>query len=348
MAWYPEEKRTVMPWTPILDGQLFSWDRFPIDGMGLTKIRLIFCSVVTAGTGAGVITTGIYNWLKGITLRNDKDEYYFRNVPGLALVRLGNYLDKAMPYYDPIIAAAAGETYIAVLDLPLVYPFLNRPEDTIVETKRLNKLTLEISTGGPIDFFGVPGTATAVTTMAIETIGTRASIGVDKDGKPDPVRAQAFFHSHVRTYPMIHSDQRQFFELEAAPDLALLGFLLFNHGVSGIPWLGTTAAFAGLDHLTDVSFYDASHRYLNRIQLNSFQMERNQCPAFNDFNRHAADVTSPETRIGEYPHSFVKIGGSINEALATKLIPKLEFVNDIANATDEIDLMIWGVRALRG
>jgi hypothetical protein len=146
---------------------------------------------------------------------------------------------------------------------------------------------------------------------------------------------------------MLHSDQQQFWDLEAAPDLALLGFLLFNHGVSGVPWVGTTAAFAGVDHLTDVSFYDISHRYLNRITLNSFQQERNQCPAFNDFNRHAADVTSPFTRIGEYPHSFVK-NGSINEALATKLIPRLEFVNDIANATDEMDLLVWGVRALRG
>jgi len=345
MAWYPEEKRTVMPWTAMAHGSIFSWDRFPLDGMGLTKIRLMFCTVVTAGTGTGVITAGQYNWLKGITLKNDKDEYYFKSVPGLALLRAGNYFDKAMPYYDPIIAAAGGETYVAVLDLPLVYPSLNRPEDTIVETKRLNNLTLEISTGTAADFFAVPGTATAVVSMAIELIGTRASIGVTKDGVPDPDRAQSYFHSYMRTYPMLHADIQTFWDLEAAPDLALLGFLMFNHGASGIPWLGVTAAFAGLDNPTDVSFFDVAHRYLNRIQLNSFQMERNQCPAFNDFNRHGADVTSPITRIGEYPHSFVK-NGSINEALATKLIPRLEWTN--LTPTDETDLLVWGVRALRG
>jgi len=346
MAWYPEEKRTILVAQPLVHASVYTYDRFPLDGLGITKIRLIFCATVTAGTGTGVITMGVYNWLKGITLRNDRDEYYFKSVPGLALYKAGFYFDKATPHYDPIIAAAAGQAYMAVVDLPLVYPFLNRSEDTIVETKRLNNLTLEIATGNPIDFFGVPGTATVVITMGIEVIGTRASVGVTKDGTPDPLRAQAYFHSYMRTYPLIHADVQTFWDLEAAPDLALLGFLLFNHGASGIPFLGATAGFAGLDNPTAVSLYDIGHRYLNNILVQSFQHERNLHPSFNDQGfRHSADVTSPFTRIGEYPHSFVK-NGSINEGYATKLIPRLEWTN--ATATDEADLLVWGVRKLRG
>ena len=343
MAWYPEEKKTIATGLPMPLAGVFTWDRFPLDGLGVTKIRLIFHAAIGAG-GTVPITLGVYNFLKGITLRNDKDEYYFKNVPGLALYRANNYFDKATPHHDVIVAGAMPNA-VAVLDLPLVYPFLNRPEDTIMETKRLNNLTLEIATGTLNDLQDTPAAATLAVTVDIEIIGTRASVGVTKDGVPDPKRAEAFFHSYMRTYPLVHVDVQPFWDLEAAPDLALLGFLLFNHAASGIPWLGATAAYAGTDGITVVSLADVGHRYLNNILAASFQHERNLCPSFNDFNRHAADAASPYTRVGEYPHSFVK-NGSINEAYATKLIPRLEFTNP--TATEEADLLVWGVRSLRG
>jgi hypothetical protein len=339
MAWYPEERRTILTADPMPNGNLYTFDRFPLDGLGLTKIRLIFCVTTTTGA-ADPITWGLYQWLKGITLRNDKDEYYFKNVPGMALFRSNSYFDRAQPYHLPILAAAGVTRH--VLELPLVFPFLNRSEDTIVETKRLNNLTLEIATGTVADIFVTPGASTVAVTLSIELIGTRASVGVTKDGIPDPARAQAFFHSYFRTYPLIHADVQTFWDLEAAPDLALLGFLLYNHGATGLPFIGSVAA-PGNDHVTNVNLYDIGHRYLNNVLMESFQQERQILP-FLDYNRHAADLVSPLTRLGEYPHSFVK-NGSINEAYATKLIPRLDWTN--LTATDETDLLVWGVRMLR-
>lgn len=340
MAWYPKEKRTVLTAAVMPNGGIFTFDRFPLDGLGIRKIRLLLCATVVAGTNTTPNTTGCYNYLKGVTLRNNKDEYYLNAVPGLALLRANWNFDKATPHYDPVLLA--GGVFRAVVDLPLTYPFLNRPEDTIVETKRLNSMTLEIACGTVLDFLSVAGTGTVVVTIGIEIIGTRASVGVTQDGTPDPVHAQAYFHSYMRTYPMLHADVQTFWDLEAAPDLALLGFLMYNHGASGIPWVGDLA-FIGNDHPTLLSLSDIGHRYLGGILDLSFQHERFIRPQ-NDYNRHAADAASPLSKLGEYHHCFVE-DGSINEGYACKLIPRLEWTN--ATATDETDLLVYGVRKLR-
>ncbi|MCJ7485273.1 MAG: hypothetical protein MUQ25_03775 [Candidatus Aminicenantes bacterium] len=258
----------------------------------------------------------------------------------MALVRLGNYFDKATPHYDPIIAAAAGEAYLAVLDLPLVYPYLFRPEDSILETKRINRLTLELSLGTVADFLVTPAAGTVAVTMAIELIGTRASVGVNKDGIKDPESAKSYFHSFMRTYPTRHADVLREWVLGSASDEAILGWLMYNHGASGLPFIGSVAA-PGNDNITGVSFHDIGHRYLNNVQTNSFQQQR-QIEA--DYNRHAADLVSPVTRLGEYWHSFVK-DGSINEGYQAKFPATLEWTD--ATATDETDLLVWGVRSRR-
>jgi len=338
MAYYPIENRTLFTGQALTNGNLFTFDRFPLDGLGIRKIRL-YLSMTTSAGAANPITWGAYQYIKGITLRNDRDEYYYTNVPGMALYKMNSYFDKAAPWHQPILAAAG--TYLAVLDLPLVYPFLFRPEDTICETKRLNHLQLEIMCGTVADTLVTPAANTLTATLGLGLIGTRASVGVNKDGQPDPASAQAYFHSYVRTYPMLHADVQRFWDLEAATDLALCGFLMYNHGASGLPFIGSVATPAN-DHVTNVSFFDVGHRYLNNVPNTSFAQTRQELM---DFDRHAADLVSPTLRLGEYPHMFVK-DGSLNEAYASNLPPRLEWTN--GTATDETDLLVWGVRRLRG
>jgi len=338
MAYYPIEKRTILAGQPLVNGNPFTFDRFPLDGLGLRKIRLHLCLTTDVGA-ADPITWGAYQYIKSITLKNDRDEHYFVGVPGMALYRSNAYFDKAQPWHEPVLAAAG--TYRAVLDLPLVYPFLFRPEDTIVETKRLNNLSLEIMCGAVGDVLVTPGANVLTVTLGVELIGTRASIGVDKNGVADPGSAQSYFHSYMRTYPMLHADVQTYWDLEAAPDLALLGFLMYNHGASGLPFIGSVAA-PGNDHPTAVSFYDVGHRYLSTLPAQSFaQLRQELC----DYNRHGADLVSPITRLGEYPHMFVK-DGSLNECYASNIPPRLDWTN--GTATDETDLIVWGVRRLRG
>lgn len=343
MAYYPKEKRTILTGQALpVNGNPFVFDRFPMDGYGLTKIRLLFCVTTDVGA-ADPITWGVYQFIKGITLYDNLDQYYFQSVPGMALFRYNSVADQAQPFHTPILAAAG--TYYAVVDLPLVYPFLYRPEDTILETKRLNRLTLELQLGTVADLLVTPAANVMTCTLGIELIGTRASIGINRDGLKDPGSAQRYFHSFFRTYPMLHADVRRDWQLDAAADLAYLGFFLYNHGASGLPFIGSVAA-PGNDHVTNVNFYDVGHRYLNNVQELSFREERQEMI---DYNRHGADLVSPITRLGEYWHSFVDITGrkpgSINEGYQAKLPATLEWAN--GTATDETDLLVWGVRSPR-
>jgi hypothetical protein len=337
MAYYPKERRTILTGAALTNGGTFTFDRFPMDGYGLTKIRLLL-SLTTSAGAADPITWGAYQYIKGITLYDNLDQYYYSGVPGMALYKVNQKFDKAQPFHQPVLAAAG--TYLAVLDLPLVYPFLFRPEDTIVETKRINRLTLELALGTIADVLVTPAANTLVATLGIELVGTRASVGYNQAGVKDPDKAKSYFHSFMRTYPMLHADVRTSWELDAASDMALLGFMLYNHGASGLPFIGSVAAPAN-DHVTSVNFFDVGHRYLNNVQALSFMQERQE---EDDFNRHAADLVSPVLRLGEYYHSFVK-DGSINEAYQASLPATLEWTN--ATATDETDLIVWGVRKRR-
>ncbi len=339
MAYYPKERRTILTGQALncAGGGTFTFDRFPMDGYGLTKIRLLL-SLTTDVGAADPITWGAYQFIKGVTLYDNLDQYYFTGVPGMALFRANAKFDKCQPFHQPILAAAG--TYLAVLDLPLVYPYLYRPEDTIVETKRLNRLTLELALGAVGDVLVTPGANVLTGTIGIELIGTRASVGYNQQGQKDPESAKSYFHSYMRTYPMLHADIRRDWVLDAASDLSYLGWLLYNHGASGLPFIGSVAA-PGNDHVTGVNFYDVGHRYLNNVQAISFMQERQQEL---DFNRHGADLVSPITRLGEYWHSFVK-DGSINEAYQALFPATLDWTN--GTATDETDLLVWGVRRRR-
>jgi hypothetical protein len=338
MAYYPKERRTILAGQALpVNGNPFTFDRFPMDGYGLTKIRLLL-SLTTDVGAADPITWGAYQFIKSITLYDNLDQYYFQGVPGMALYRFNSRADKCAPFHDPVLAAAG--TFLAVLDLPLVYRELYRPEDTILETKRINRLTLELGLGTVADVLTTPGANVLTATLGIELIGTRASVGVNKDGVKDPESAKSYFHSFMRTYPMLHADIRRDWQIDAASDMFIMGFMMHNHGASGLPFIGSVAA-PGSDNVGAVSFHDVGHRYLNNVQAASFMQERQE---EYDFNRHGADLVSPVTRLGEYWHSFVK-DGSINEAYQAKFTATLEWAN--ATATDETDLLTWGGRIRR-
>jgi hypothetical protein len=340
MAYYPKEKRTILTGQPLVNGGQFTFDRFQLDGLGITKLRLHLAITTDVGA-ADPITWGAYQYLKGIWLHNDRDEYYYKGVPGMALFRANSYrfFDGCQPFHQPVLAAAG--TYNAVLDLPVTYPGLFRPEDTIIETKKINRLTLELSLGTIADILVTPGANVLAATLGIEVIGTRASIGVDKNGVADPDHAKSYFYSFMQTYPMHHADIQRFWDLDAASDAALLGWLMYNHGASGLPFIGSVAA-PGNDHVTNVRFGDINHQYMVGIPALSFQHERQQMI---DFNRHGADLVSPITRLGEYPHMFVQ-EGSVSEGYQCTFPARLEYDN--ATATDETDLLVWGIRVLRG
>jgi hypothetical protein len=338
--WNPTEKRTILAGEPLANNNVRLFNNFPLNGMGLTKIRLIITGTTSAGA-ADPITWGLYQWIKGITLRGGNGEVYHNAMPGMALYKMNQMFDRNAPYHTPILAAAG--TYYAVLDLPLVFPFLKRPEDTILDTSRMDDLSLEISTGGPGDVLVTPAANTLVCTLGIELIGTKSAMETAKILDTTPAKkGKPMYHMYCRTYPMLHADVATQWALESADDLGLFGFLMYNHGASGIPWIGSVA-FPANDHPTGIFFEDAARIWLNNVQSYSFKQARESIVPYDS---HAADLVSPTLRLGEYPHYFVR-NGFVGEMYSPgqKALTVLRWTN--GTATDETDLLTFGVRSLR-
>ena len=338
----PIEKRTVFTGEPLANSSSRLFNNFPLNGMGLRKIRLILTGTTSAGA-ADPITWGLYQWIKGISLRTSRGEVLYNGVPGMALYKMNQYFDRSSPYHTPILAAAG--TYYAVLDLPVVFPFLKRPEDTILDTNRYDDLSLEISTGAVGDTLVTPAANTLVCTLGIELVGTKSAVEMPLAKVADVTPAQRGkpgYHLYCRTYPMLHADVATEWLLESNDDLGLLGFMMYNHGASGIPFIGSVAAPAN-DHPTNVYFDDVNRIWINNATPFTFQQDRQEMC---DYNRHGADLVSPVLRLGEYPHSFVR-DGYLGEMYwpGAKAGTRLRWTN--ATATDETDLVVWGVRNLK-
>ncbi|MBE3087919.1 MAG: hypothetical protein IMZ71_02225 [Chloroflexi bacterium] len=334
------EKRAILTAEPLANSGARQFSIRPLNGMGLRKIRLHIAGTTSAGA-ADPITWGLYQWIKGISLQTSAGEKIYNGVPGMALYKMNQYFDRCAPYHTPVLAAAG--TYYAVLDLPLVFPFLARPEDTILDTGRYDDLSLDIATGAPGDVLVTPAANTLVCTLGIELIGTKATLPSSKVADVTKAqKGQPGYHFYCRTYPMLHADVATHWDIESADDEGMLGFMLYNHGASGIPFIGSVAAPAN-DHVTNVFFEDASSIRLRNVQATSFQQERRELCS-ND--AHAADLVSPTLRLGEYPHMFVK-DGFLGEMYSPggKALAELHWTN--ATATDETDLITWGVRTLR-
>ena len=330
--YYPTEKRTILTAEPLANGVVRVFTNiFPLDGCGWTRIRLILTGVI--GAGVTPYADGMYRWVKGITVRTSRGEVLFNQVPGMAFYFKNMLLNHSAPYHDYVIAA--GSTVQAILDLDFTFPFLNRPEDTLFDSGRYSNLELQIATGTVADF-APAGAATAVVTIGIEIHSTLSALVEDGTGKP-------FALPYVATYPLIHADVQRFWDLESSLDLGLFGFFIYNHGASGIPFCGV--ATGGLDTLTNVTFRDTVRTWLNLVDARSFMQERRLLIPYNFYLPVVG--TSISTLIeGLYPHLFVKTG-SINEVYPTgkKSFIRLEFTNP--TATDEADLCVFGMRALR-
>lgn len=333
--WYPTEKVTIAQALPLPGGAVTTVTNiFPLDGTGWTKIRLILHGAIAAIVAP--YAEGAYRWIHAITLRTSRGEVLFNAVPGMALYNLNAYLDHTPPQHDQIVAAG-NAAWDAVLDLNFVNSFLSRQEDTIFDSGRYSNLELQITTGTLADLSvaaAVDWTAPGVT-MDIEIERTLSALTDDGMSKP-------YAHNYVSTYPLIHANVQTFWDLESSIDLGLFGFFIHNHDASAVPFHETAA---GSDTLQGVQLQDSVRTWLSNVRQASFRHERHKLVPY-DWYQFVVGTSIPTGQIGKYPYLFVK-NGSFNEVYPTgkKSLIRLSFAN--VTATDEADLCVFGMRALR-
>jgi hypothetical protein len=223
-------------------------------GEGWYRMLLRFSNAVTIGTGTGAIADGVRGIIKGITLRSDRNEYFYNNVPGRAIKIWQTIFRGTVPPDDTVTASTA--TFKAEVELWFVDPLSLVPMDTILDTRRYSALTLEISYGGVADFYTTVGTSSNITTLDIYVERVRGAL-------PPNVRPRAQCEFGVRA--PVDPSTTTLVDLERAQNLGYKRILVFGSlsTATPAPAAGVPFSSVGSDSVyTDVTLdHDAGRPY---------------------------------------------------------------------------------------
>lgn len=244
-------------------------DPLPV-GEGWYRAMIRVGIVFVVGTGTTPITEGELNFIKNVFLKTDRGEIIC-NLPGRALYKIASFkAGIAAPRKDAIAAASA--TYY--VNLPIWFAdhvrLMDRPEDTILDTKRYSSVTLEITLGTVADLLTTVGTSSVTATLDMEVVRTKGNL--PKGGEPVAVVAYDFRNP-------VDAATRQEVFLERAQDLALKRLYIHSStsGTAGIPFSGTNSdAIINVLQVKDQSGFivkDRIHRMIQEANQVDFQLE---------------------------------------------------------------------------
>ncbi|MBU1122632.1 MAG: hypothetical protein KKF54_08095, partial [Candidatus Omnitrophica bacterium] len=135
IAKFPMEEKTLLVGQAIGNGVVRTWSsEFPVGkGAGETweRIRLMFHVTTGVAVSTFPVEAGVYNFIRNIRLETSDGETLC-DCPGTALYILNRYLENHDPWHTPV--AAANAQYDAVLDIPLGFSNLRKPEDGYLDS----------------------------------------------------------------------------------------------------------------------------------------------------------------------------------------------------------------------
>lgn len=308
-----------------VNGKKVISDALPV-GEGWYRMQLRINEIFVVGTGTTPITNGELNFVKNVLFKTDRGEIIC-NLPGRALYKLGGIKSNVVALRKDAIAAASA-TY--TVNLPIYfadhYKAMDRPEDTILDTKRYSSMTIEITLGTVADLLGTVGTSSVTATCDIEVVRTKGLL--PQKGGPIGVIAYDFRNP-------VDANTLQFILLERAQDLAYKRIYVHSctSGVAGTPWAGTDSdAIQNIVSIKDQSGFIIKDRIHRMIQ------ESNQL----DYNFETIQT-------GIEVHDFVQ-EGSIQAALVTagKSLLQYQWTNQGGvGANSIITVVTEGVRSIK-
>lgn len=292
---------------------------FPM-GNGWTKMTLRFNIAVTIGTGTGAIAESELLFIGNINLKSDKNEI-FANMPARGLYKLATVKVGSPPAKTAMAAATATYT----VDIPIYFVDLMgvRPYDTILDSARYNRVTLEVTLGTVADLFTTVGTSSVTCTLdsVIELIAGRL-----------PEEARPLFHVSYDTAPPVDASSRTNIDLDRSIDLVYKRLLIHSSANSsaGKIYGGTNAD----DVFDTINLADNNRNIIQNYKASMLQRD----------NKNTFSLES--LLAGYYVHDFT-MDGSNNSALATGPLAKLQlsWVNLAGVAAS--DIVTCGFEALR-
>lgn len=308
-----------------VNGKTVFSDPLPV-GEGWYRAHLRFNLAFTVGTGTTPIAEGELHFIKNILMKTDRGEIIC-NLPGKALYKIASFKAGIVAPRKDAIAAATG-TYS--VNIPIYfsdhYRSMDRPEDTILDTKRYSSVTIEVTLGTVADLLSTVGTSSVTATMDLEVIRTKGIL--PKEGSPIAVISYDYRNP-------VDASTLQFILMERAQDLAYKRLYVHSctGGTAGVPFAGVNSdAVQNVVQIKDQAGFIIKDRVHRMIQ------ESNQI----DFSLESI-ITGMEV------HDFVQ-EGSIQAALLTagKSLLQYQWTNQAGVAAGYIvTLASEGVRSLK-
>lgn len=262
---------------------------FPV-GEGWHALYLRFNNVFTVGTGTTPVAEGELLAIKNVLLRTDRGEIIC-NLPGRALYKIATYRTGEAPRKDAIAAASA--TYRVTLPIFFSDFALLRPNDTVLDTKRYNSLSLQVQMGTESDLLGTPGTSSAVWTLDAVIERTMGVLSPE---------AEPYWHMNYDWRPPIDANVTASIDIERSPEMSIKKLYVHSgtSGTGGVPWSGVNA-----DTIQDVVNIKDQNRFIEKDRIHAEIL---------DVNKMHAGLESVIAGVEVY--DFVR-DGSIVSALAT-------------------------------
>ena len=252
-----------------VNGKTVISDPLPV-GEGWYRMHLRINEIFVVGTGTTPITEGELHFIKNILFKTDRGEIIC-NLPGKALFKIASFKAGIVaPRKDAIAAASA--TYSVSLPVYFSdhYRAQDRPEDTILDTKRYSSMTLEVSLGTVADLLTTVGTSSVTATADIEVVRTKGLLP-DKAG---PVAVIAYDFRNP-----VDANTVQFIFMERAQDLAVKRAYVHSctGGTAGVPFAGVNSdAIQNVIQIKDQSGFiikDRIHRMIQESNQVDYQLE---------------------------------------------------------------------------
>lgn len=294
-------------------------------GQGWFKLDFRFNIIVTIGTGVTPIAEGELQFIKSITLRSDRSEYFISAVPGRALFKVGAIRSGTVPQKDAIAAATA--TYSVNFPVYFTDKKAIRENDTIIDTARYQNMYLEIVMGTVADLLTTPGTASVTATLDLNVKRTKESL---------PASGGPLWFIQYQDMPPTIASTQTFVVLERAADLSIKRLYIHSGALAtaGAEWSGVNDdTIQNVVSLKDGSTSIVQDRIHAQVQAD------NKC------------FYSLETILaGVEVHDFFSDTGSHRDTVYTndKSLLTYNWSNQAGViATDQVTVLVEGIRDLR-
>jgi len=294
-------------------------------GQGWFKLDFRFNLIVTIGTGTTPITEGELQFIKSITLKSDKSEYFISAVPARALFKAAIVRSRCVPQKDAIAAASA--TYSVNFPVYFTDDRAQRENDTIIDTARYQNMTLEIVLGTVADLFTVVGTSSLTATLDLNVKRTKEVL---------PVKGGPIWYTQYQDMPPAIASTQTFVDLERSADLAIKRLYVHSAALAtaGAEWSGTNDdTIQNVVQLKDGTSNIVQDRIHGQIQADNkgFYALENQIA-------------------GVEVHDFFSDTGSYRDTIFTNDKSRLQYTwtNQAGViATDQVTVLVEGIRDLR-